>query len=83
MGYQGESTRSSKKRQSGATESATHTGTPPRTLWTLMKQNGDPARTPLARRFSLSFANGMLQIAAGPSDLEDAWYSSHAWKRIG
>jgi TRAP-type C4-dicarboxylate transport system substrate-binding protein len=63
--------------------SGTYSGTPLRTVWTVLKENGAPARPLDQSRYSLSYGNGVLRVIARPSDLESALYSSHPWERIG
>jgi hypothetical protein len=62
--------------------SGVYTGSAPRTVWTVLKQGRDALRPPRQSRYSLRYADGALEIIAGPSDLEDAFYASHPWERI-
>jgi TRAP-type C4-dicarboxylate transport system substrate-binding protein len=62
--------------------SGVYTGSAPRTVWTVLKQGRDALRPPRQSRYSLHYADGELEMIAGPSDLEDAFYSSHPWERI-
>jgi hypothetical protein len=67
--------------------SGVYSGSPARTVWTAMKQDGKnlTGHGPDGGRFSLTYGGGKLRIdpVELPDDLEAVWYGAHPWERIG
>jgi TRAP-type C4-dicarboxylate transport system substrate-binding protein len=67
-----------------STASGSYAGSPARTAWRTLLQDGKRVKPFSVRRFSFSRDGGMLHIVpgVGSSDLENAWYGARPWRRI-